>query len=519
MTWTKERVIDELYRTIGDLGKDGGYITPSVYDTAQLLRWYPPAEGVDAGLDWLLSQQKADGGWGDPVTPAARDIPTLAAILAIHTYRNDSVAQEAVQAGVAFLAEQAEQWRTVHIDAIPIAAEMILPQLLNDAAAMGFEFDREPYKILFRLNEIKVRRLQKLSVTAGTAPTYSWEAYGQDADPAVVDSLGSVGHSPAATAFWLRQAKSEPGLAELRAQAVAYLARAQKATHLNIPGVVPVVYPITGFELAYGLYTLYSAGILEQPSLAKVVDAKIVELWDHTRHRQGTSFGSTFVPDVDNTAVAVSVLCSTKHDVDPNWILQFHKGNHFFTYHHELNPSVFSNAHALHALEQLRCRFRAAELFILQRQLSDGRWIADKWHSSWRYTTLEVLISLCSLGDVDNLQRAQGAILRNQRTDGSWTLSSTPSLLETVYSVVALHTFERYQMLTQQGLEQLRRAETWLLEQHVAVHQGGEMRWLAKENYSPIRVDYLYQLSTLLACLTREETIPASELVGVRIGV
>ena len=44
----------ELRQLIADLGKDGGLISPSVYDTAQVLRFYPPEEGVAPALEWLL---------------------------------------------------------------------------------------------------------------------------------------------------------------------------------------------------------------------------------------------------------------------------------------------------------------------------------------------------------------------------------------------------------------------------------------------------------------------------------
>ncbi|MBD2248543.1 hypothetical protein [Nostoc sp. FACHB-888] len=56
----------ELRSLIADLGKNGGLISPSVYDTAQVLRFYPPATGVEPALEWLLTQQQADGGWGNP---------------------------------------------------------------------------------------------------------------------------------------------------------------------------------------------------------------------------------------------------------------------------------------------------------------------------------------------------------------------------------------------------------------------------------------------------------------------
>ena len=81
-------LLTDLQCQIADLGKDGGLIGPSVYDTAQVLRLMPPREGVGPALSWLTEQQHPDGGWGDPSVPRARDVPTLAAVLAIHKKRH-----------------------------------------------------------------------------------------------------------------------------------------------------------------------------------------------------------------------------------------------------------------------------------------------------------------------------------------------------------------------------------------------------------------------------------------------
>ena len=54
-------LLTELRSLIGDLGKGGGSISPSVYDTAQVLRLYPP-EDTGPAFAWLRSQQQSDGG-------------------------------------------------------------------------------------------------------------------------------------------------------------------------------------------------------------------------------------------------------------------------------------------------------------------------------------------------------------------------------------------------------------------------------------------------------------------------
>ncbi|MCC6169771.1 MAG: hypothetical protein IT329_21315, partial [Caldilineaceae bacterium] len=219
----RDAIFSELQKTIDDLGRGGGKISPSVYDTAQRLRLYPPQEGVSAGLEWLLAQQRPDGGWCESAVLAARDIPTLAAVLAIHQYRRDAQAQEAVRRGLAYLADHASRWSTVHINEIPLGGEMILPLLLKEAEAAGFAIDHRPYARLFGMREQKLERLARYPFAANSAPTYSWEALELPFAPQMLDPWTGVGHSPSATAAWLRSAGRAPQYAELRTLAEGYL--------------------------------------------------------------------------------------------------------------------------------------------------------------------------------------------------------------------------------------------------------------------------------------------------------
>jgi hypothetical protein len=141
-------LLAELRTLVANLGKGGGSISPSVYDTAQVLRFYPPKEGAESTLAWLLTQQQPDGGWGLPETPYARDVPTLATILALRAYDADRKIHEAIDAGLAFLRRQADQWADLSMDALPIAAEVILPYLVEEAISSGLAVNRAPYASL-----------------------------------------------------------------------------------------------------------------------------------------------------------------------------------------------------------------------------------------------------------------------------------------------------------------------------------------------------------------------------------
>ncbi|HXF61451.1 MAG TPA: prenyltransferase/squalene oxidase repeat-containing protein, partial [Caldilineaceae bacterium] len=441
-----DAILAELRTLIEDLGKDGGLISPSVYDTAQVLRLYPPKEGVEAGLEWLLSQQHDDGGWGAPSWLMARDVPTLAALLALQTYRRDQTAQKAIEAGLAFLRRQAAQWDVVHIDAFPVAVEVILPYLLQEANKLGLHIDCAPYRRLFALRERKLQLLKQFPIAANSAPTYSWEALDLPFAPEMMDPLYGVGHSPAATAAWLHAAKDHAGIEHLREQGEAYLARAQAATRTGVPGVVPSAYPSSCFELAYSLYALMLAGHLHHPALQDVVQPQLLFLQDVVEDRCGLGLGEAFVPDADDTSVAVAVLRDAGCPVDVGLVQQFWRNDHFYTYVQELNPSVLSNAHALHALCKFGIRCPLTEAFLIERQTDEGWWIPDKWHSSWRFITMETIVALAPLGYQDVLVRAGHALLADQQPDGSWRTADGAGTLETVYTVLALQTLDKHRL-------------------------------------------------------------------------
>lgn len=497
MNFHSDLLFTELCALVADLGKGGGQISPSVYDTAQVLRLYPPQD-VEPALEWLLAQQQADGGWGDPETPYARDVPTLASILALHTYAQDAQTRTAKDAGLLFLRQQAGQWATVPIDAVPIATEMILPYLIEEANRTNLALPCEPYNSLFQLRSYKSRLIAGKSLHVGTAPTHSWEALGKGARSIRPDHSGGIGHSPAATAAWLQQAEQYPDLNDGCTTARQYLANAEAATGVDIPGVVPNVWPITGFELAYAPYALLVTSLLHHPAIKTVVAPLLDKLWSIMQCDNGVSFGEYFTPDVDDTGIAMAVLEATCRPVDAAVVLQFKQDDHFCTFHKELNPSLFANAHALQGLAYVGMRYPATEKFLCSRQGHDGRWLADKLHCSWLYTTLEIVLVLQRLGYKQEVKKAVAGLLHYQKPDGGWGSGQRSSRLETSYALMTLSTLKQHGPLDQGEESALLRGYQWLTEAQQA--QAATNRfWIGKEVYSPYRVDRIYELSALLS--------------------
>jgi hypothetical protein len=500
-----DQLFGELRTLIGDLGKDGGIISASVYDTAQVLRFHPPQEGVEPALEWLLSQQQADGGWGDPSVPIARDVPTLAAILAIDCmakwYGRSS---DTIDAGLAFLHGNSGQWVDADIGLFPVGVELVLPRLIEEARRTELDISFEPYKRLLSLRKHRLSRIGSRSLGAGSAPSHSAEGFAAQQIIQEVGHSGGIGHSPAATAFWLGTALKSTNGQEQSEGLSKYLNQAGNATGIEIPGVVPTVWPLNGFEETYGLYALYIAGLLQHPFLADAVRTIAGRVNRSIEGRSGVGLSPSFSLDVDCTATGITVVSAMGYDVNSEALIQFRSGDHFYTYPDELNPSILSNAHALSALSLMGLEPWGIADYLVDRQHS-GRWMPDKWHTSWRYATTEVVHSLNILSERDScyryceaVDRAMDGLIHDQREDGGWGMvMSTPA--ETAFVVLALKRTAQRNTVRTDYLDALKRGTNWLKMNYAAGFKDQDAFWLGKELYSAYRVNRVYVLSAILA--------------------
>ena len=122
---------------------------------------------------------------------------------------------------------------------------------------------------------------------------------------------------------------------------------------------------------------------------------------------------------------------------------------------------------------------------------------------------MEAMQALDHLDYQDSLRRGAQAILDDQRPDGSWWTGTSPSWLETAYSVMALRTLVAMMNIwVNRAVLALAQAEERLYAMRPDF-TAYETRWLGKEVYAPERVDRAYLLSTIVAA---EATAPDSSV-------
>lgn len=497
-------LVQEIRSLLLTLDRDGGLITPSIYETAQVLRFYPTTDRIKETVEWLLQQQRSDGAWGDPSAPLYRAVPTVAALLALSRRSSRTQReQDAVSAGIEAFESLKEQWQGVVPDDIPIAAELVLPRLLEDSEQLGLPISTSGFEKLRRLGDRRRHMIAHMRPTAGAPPLHAWETWGHQPEPDLADGSGGVGHSPAATAWWLHLARRRRYLKFIRNGAIAYLAAASRETYNGSRGIAPSTWPLQRFEMVFVLHSLLLAGLLHDPRLDDVV-APLIKRLAGMMGKHGVGYSDFFMPDGDDTAAAVAILAEMGHTGYVTTLAPFQADDHFRAFPFELHHAPTVTARGAHALALCGYENRPWMLALAASQLPDGRWVGDKWNRSWLYTTSVVLHTFVEAEDKRPLRQALGALLAHQHADGGWGSTDSSSMQETAYTVLALNTLRASGEWNQAAETSWRRAKDFLLLHFEHRNVAPERLWIDKELYTPIRVDRAFLLSALLVILQPE---------------
>jgi hypothetical protein len=488
-----ERVFAQLRMVIRQLGHGGGAMTPSVYETAQVLRFCPELIEVDRGVDWLLRCQLPDGGWNDPASPLYRDVPTLAALLALRTYHRHERVRWACNIGHRFLEQQTTVIDPTDGEYLPVGMELILPRLLDQAEDMGLWFSRARFRHIESLGERRRQLLSQHQPLPNSPPVFSWEAWGTCPDIDLV-SPGGVGHNPAATAWWLYLDRGSTHSRE-RTKAIDAIMHASRAAGAGIKGVVPDAWPMDRFEQSFVLHVITMAGLLNSERLSDVIAPQLEDL-RMALTSCGLGFSDYFEPDGDDSAAAVAAIAAAGLPVDSNALNPFKRADRFVAYPFETHGSYTVTARASHAMRITGYRAVEWRPFILKSQQPDGWWTSDKWNRSRLYGTC---VALSALDESDDAKSAAAeAFLRYQHTDGGWGCFGKSTLVETAFGVLALRNIALHGSCRAECLEAISAAHRYLRRMYQIRRVVTERMWICKDVYSAIRIDHAAILCALL---------------------
>lgn len=418
-------------------------LLPTAYDSAWLASvpsvGEPHELAYPSALHWLLDVQHPDGSWGGSIRyEHDRILSTLAALAALGAAAPSQEARAAIASGTRYLWQRGHLLRSEPVELVGF--ELLLPALITRAERAGIAVP--PHLDVYgRERAEKLRLLPAAALYSGRATVaHSLEYVGGDADPdglrSALGANGSLGNSPAATAFLLTRLEDD--------RARAYLDACSRQTE---GAAVPVLHPCETFELLWAAYHLRLAGV---PAEQLLTEEECGQLWLELR-QGGVSLSPTFpIPDADDTAVAVLLLHELGYDVDSSVLERFAlPDRHFASFLHERHGSVGVNAHVLHALTRvpgLADRERATRhvLQYLRDELIDGLYWIDKWHISPYYATAHAICVLSELsqagcaGADELIGGPLNWIRQTQNGDGSWGFYGVPTLEETALAVLAL---------------------------------------------------------------------------------
>jgi hypothetical protein len=212
-----------------------------------------------------------------------------------------------------------------------------------------------------------------------------------------------------------------------------------------------------------------------------------------------------FAKDGDTSAAGLTVLHAAGYtQFQTHVVLQPFLDLGCVSYPGELQGSLSVAARILHALAVHGHNISMFIDNLCTQQLADGSWPRDKWNISWLYSAWHALLALTkapqsTLVD-DAIGRSIEAICRSQRTDGGWSPAGSSRMSDTVFAALALlavrdRSWERVAAA-------LRGARSWL-----SANIAGDMTpsWVAKDLYSPTRVDRMLAFSALFALQQHED--------------
>jgi halimadienyl-diphosphate synthase len=490
----------ELLQQVEDLlCKTGSSVMSSLaYDTSWAARMSEiDRELGNQALEWLSENQLSDGSWGtkEPMYYHDRVISTLAAMIALTKKGRRTMDKRSIESGLYALeriTEGATQGLLTDPNGATVGFEMIVPTLVAEAEQLGI-IKKQGERVLGRIakmREAKMARIKGKLINKYITTAFSAEMVGREGleklDIAnLQEANGSVGHSPAATAFYMLEINAGDS------KALSYLKSAMKSD-----GGFCDLYPFEAFERAYVLWNLLLVDNWNE-TIRALIGSHLDYLHKAWTPGKGISYSAlSCVPiDADDTIYAYDMLKSHGYDVDIEAVLALEEEDHFRCYELEVGLSPSVNIHAMHMLlkhgyDPAHPTIKKLLRYLESVKIGDAYW-SDKWHSSPYYSTTHYIIA-CAGYQTHQAAASIEWLLHNQNPDGSWGFFM-PTAEETAECLQALCILEK--KTGKNYSDAIEKGRAWL-ENHLGAPYPP--LWIGKGLYCP----ELIVRSTILSAIT-----------------
>lgn len=426
--------IEEILQAIG---RGTSTTSSAAYDTAWIARIAPqfPGRGFESALPWLREHQHPDGSWGGKTLHYHdRIVSTLSALIALRHVGDSNGDHQRIRAGENYLWR--ENGRLNHDANDTIGFPVLAVALTNEAQRFDLDVPRDLYRDVAKIE----KKLNMLAFDPtkwrNTTLIYSLEALlaylPPDGTYNFAEPDGCVGFSPAAAAATLLNPQT------YNEKTVDYL---EEVMAIQGDGGAPTIKPMDLAETLWSLYHLWLADAItpDHPEVRRSLDF-LAKAWSD---ENGVGFSHQFtVPDLDDTAVAFTLLRWGGYPVSADVFAAYEREKHFCCYPGELDASLSANIRMLAALQFHREHPKYEEwtrkiTATLRSYDLNGYFWFDKWHMSPYYLTTTAIWSLQGIVD-DLLPPRIKWIIRTQNSDGGWGYYGKSNTEETAYCLQAL---------------------------------------------------------------------------------
>lgn len=341
-----------------------GSLTCSVYDTAWVAMVIKNVEGqrrwlFPSSFEYLLINQKHDGGWQTSSSDADGILNTLAALLAFCRHIGYPL-QLTLPEDLSYKKDRAIYFLETKFSkcdvesTITVRLQPFFSRLLHMLEQEGiyFSFPGKEGLMHERGRKMLNQNLAMLYSNVGASAAHNLESRVGEVDVNRVGHhkvCGSMMASPAATAAYLM------GCSNWDDEAEAYLHHIVSNGVGTSTGGVPSKFPTTVFEVTGVLSVLLDNGFTPQDLGTQALDNAAGFLSECLQLESGvTGFAPYVESDADNTAQAISTLCSLGRNISPQGLIaRYETRESFKTYTQDRNPSFRTNCHVLQSLLDL----------------------------------------------------------------------------------------------------------------------------------------------------------------------